>query len=132
MEILQVVGIGLIAAVLLTLLRHQRSELAVQLSIVVSIILFLFVLTKMTAIVRVLEEIANRVSLNQFYLTTLLKILGIAFIAEFGAQICRDAGESAVAGKVEMAAKVLVLVLALPIIVALMDSFISLLPGGGG
>lgn len=131
MEILQVVGVGLIATVLLVIIRKQRPELAVQLSIATGVILFLFVLAKIQAIVQVLDDLANKAQINRYYLTTLMKIVGIAYIAEFGAQICRDAGESAIASKVELAAKILVLVLALPIILALMDSLMGLLPKGG-
>ncbi|MTV49342.1 stage III sporulation protein AD [Heliobacillus mobilis] len=131
MEILQVVGVGIIATVLLVIVRKQRPELAVQLSIAAGIILFLFVLTKISAVIQVLEDLANKAQINRYYLTTLLKIVGVAYIAEFGAQICRDAGESTIATKVELAAKILVMVLALPIIMALMDSLLTLLPGGG-
>ncbi|MBC9784908.1 stage III sporulation protein AD [Heliobacterium chlorum] len=131
MEILQVVGVGIIATVLLVIVRKQRPELAVQLSIAAGVILFLFVLTKISAVIQVLEDLANKAQINRYYLTTLLKIVGVAYIAEFGAQICRDAGESTIATKVELAAKILVMVLALPIIMALMDSLLTLLPGGG-
>ncbi|MCW2277325.1 stage III sporulation protein AD [Heliophilum fasciatum] len=130
MEVLQIVGFGLIATVLLVILRKQRPEMAVQLSIAAGVILFLFILTKVTAVVQVLDDLANRAQINRYYLTTLLKIVGIAYVAEFGAQICRDAGEGAIASKVELGAKVLVLVLALPIVLALMESLINLLPGG--
>jgi stage III sporulation protein AD len=61
-------------------------------------------------------------------LTTVLKIMGIAYIAEFGAQVCRDAGEGSTATKIEFAAKILVMVLALPIIVAILESVLRLLP----
>lgn len=131
MEILQVVGVGLIATVLLVIIRKQRPELAIQLSIAAGVILFLFVLTKISAVLQVLDDLANKAQINRYYLNTLMKIVGIAYVAEFGAQICRDAGESTIASKVELAAKILVMVLALPIILALMDSLMNLLPRGG-
>ncbi|QGG46559.1 stage III sporulation protein AD [Heliorestis convoluta] len=132
MEILQVVGVGIIATVLLVVIRRQRPEMAVQLSIAAGVILFLFILTKISAILQVLDDLAHQAQINRYYLTTLLKIVGVAYIAEFGAQICRDAGESAIASKVELAAKILVMVMALPIILALIETLINLLPQGGG
>ncbi|NLC37881.1 MAG: stage III sporulation protein AD, partial [Clostridia bacterium] len=51
-----------------------------------------------------------------------------AYIAEFGAQVCRDAGETAIASRVEFAAKVLIIVLAIPIVVAILETIIRLLP----
>ncbi|MHB8157554.1 MAG: stage III sporulation protein AD, partial [Desulfocucumaceae bacterium] len=59
---------------------------------------------------------------------TILKIVGIAYIADFGAQICRDAGEGAVASKIEFAAKIMVLVLAVPIVVAVLNSLLKIVP----
>ncbi|HHX50103.1 MAG TPA: stage III sporulation protein AD, partial [Clostridia bacterium] len=74
------------------------------------------------------EELSHRAQVNQFYLATIMKIIGIAYIAEFGAQVCRDAGETAIASRVEFAAKVLVMVLAIPILVAILETIIRLLP----
>ncbi len=128
MEIVQIVGFGLIAAILVVLLKNQRPEIAVLLSVTAGVIIFLLVATKIKAVVDVLGDLADHAQVNSFYLATVLKIVGVAYIAEFGAQVCRDAGESAIAAKVEFAAKVLVMVLALPIIVAIMESVIRLIP----
>lgn len=59
----------------------------------------------------------------------MLKILGVAYLAEFASVICRDAGEQAVAQKVEFAAKVIIAVLALPILVAILESIMDIMPG---
>ncbi|MFZ5641387.1 MAG: stage III sporulation protein AD, partial [Bacillota bacterium] len=67
-------------------------------------------------------------NINLLYMETVMKIIGIAYIAEFGAQICRDAGEGAVAGEIEFAAKVIVMVLAIPIIVAVFDTLLKIMP----
>ena len=128
MEILQVVGVGFIAVVLLAVLKQQKPEIAIQLSIAVGVTIFLMVIGKVSSIVQVLEEFARDVDVNDFYLVTILKIIGISYIGDFGAQICRDAGETAIASKVEFAAKVLVLVVALPIVVGLLETIIKLLP----
>ncbi|MGI6554039.1 MAG: stage III sporulation protein AD [Bacillota bacterium] len=128
MEILQVVGLGFIAVALLTVLKQQKPEIAVLLSIAAGVTIFLFVLGKVSSIVQVLESLARSADVNNFYLTTILKIVGIAYIGDFGAQVCRDAGESAIASKVEFAAKVLVLIVALPIVVGLLETITRLLP----
>ena len=62
------------------------------------------------------------------YMGTILKIVGVAYIADFGSQICRDAGEGALASKIEFAAKIIVLVMAVPIIVAVLQSLLKLVP----
>ncbi|WP_027719282.1 stage III sporulation protein AD [Desulfovirgula thermocuniculi] len=128
MEIVQIVGLGVVAAVLAVTIRHNKPEMAMLLSIAVGLILFFMVLGKIGAVVELLKEMASRASLNMVYLATVLKIVAIAYIADFGAQICRDAGEGAVASKIEFAAKILILVLAVPIVMALLQSLLKLLP----
>ncbi|RKO66752.1 stage III sporulation protein AD [Desulfofundulus salinus] len=128
MEIMQIVGLGIVAAVLAVTIRHNKPEMAMLLSIAVGIILFMMVLGKIGAVIDVLKELSTRANLNMVYLGTILKIVAIAYIADFGAQICRDAGEGAVASKIEFAAKVLILVLAVPIMIAVLQSLLKLVP----
>ncbi len=128
MDILQVVGLGLVAVVLAVVLRHNRPEMAMFLSITVGMVIFAVMLGKIGSVLEVLRDLASRANLSMVYLGTILKIVGIAYIADFGAQICRDAGEGAVAAKIEFAAKILVLVLAVPIVVAVLNSLIRVVP----
>lgn len=128
MEIFQVVGVGLTGAMLAVYVKERNKEVAVLISLATGLIIFIFALSKVGAVLQVLEELAARAEINIFYLTTVLKIMGIAYIAEFGAQVCRDAGEGSTATKIEFAAKILVMVLALPIIVAILESILRLLP----
>jgi stage III sporulation protein AD len=127
-EIMQIVGLGIVAAVLAVTIRHNKPEMAMLLSIAAGIILFMMVLGKIGAVIDVLRELSTRANLNMVYLGTILKIVAIAYIADFGAQICRDAGEGAVASKIEFAAKVLILVLAVPIMIAVLQSLLKLVP----
>lgn len=128
LEIVQIVGLALVAAVLVVVLRPLRPEMALLLSVAAGVVLFLLVVDKVAAVVGVMRELAGRAGVNVLYLGLTLKIVGIAYIAEFGAQICRDAGEGALAAKVELAGKVLVLVLAVPVLVAVLDTLLALLP----
>lgn len=125
---MQIVGLGLVAVVLAVVLRHNKPEMAMFLSISVGVIIFMAMLGKISSILEVLKDLSARANLSMVYLGTILKIVGIAYIADFGAQICRDAGEGAVASKIEFASKILVLVLAVPIIVAVLNSLLKIVP----
>jgi stage III sporulation protein AD len=129
LEIAQIVGLALLTTIFLLILRQEKPVMAVLLSIVFSIIIFVFLMEKMASIIEVLKELTRRAEINYFFLATILKILGVAYLAEFAASICNDAGEQAVAKKIEFAAKIIIAVLALPIIVAILESLIELLPG---
>lgn len=129
MEIFQIVGLALTATLIIILVRQARDgETALLVSLVVGAVIFLLLLDRIGTVVKVLGDLSERAGINQFYLNTVLKIIGIAYVAEFGGQICRDAGENAIASKVELAAKVLIMVLAIPIIVAVLESILRLLP----
>lgn len=127
MEAAQIVGFALVAAVLLVVVRQQRPELGLLLSLAAGVLIFLLIMDKIGRVVGLLEELASAARVDRVYLATLLKIIGVSYIAEFGAQVCRDAGEHAVASRVEMAAKVLIVVLAMPIVVAVLDAILRLL-----
>ncbi|WP_028309481.1 stage III sporulation protein AD [Desulfitibacter alkalitolerans] len=129
MEILQIVGLGILAAIIIVLVKQANfPTAAIILSILVGATIFLMMLTKIGAIIDILQQLADRANVNQFYLATILKIIGIAYIAEFGSQMCRDSGESAIASKIEFAAKILIMILAIPIFAAILESIIRLLP----
>jgi len=128
LEIAQIVGLALVTTIMLLILRQEKPVMAVLLSIVFSIIIFTFLMGKMTSILSVMSELTRRAGINYFFLSTLLKILGVAYLAEFAAAICQDAGEQAVAKKVEFAAKIIIAVLALPIMIAILESLMELMP----
>jgi len=128
MDILQISGIALTGAVLAVVLKQKAPPMAVLLSVAVGVIIFLLVLGKIGAIVDILRQLSERADIGSIYLGTLLKIIGIAYIADFIAQICRDADQGAFATKVELAAKIMVLVLAVPIVVAVLQALLRLVP----
>ncbi len=129
MEIAQIIGLALLTTIFLLILRQEKPVMAVLLSIVFAVVVFTFLMDKMASIIEVLKELTRRAEINYFFLTTILKILGVAYLAEFAASICIDAGEQAVAKKVEFAAKIIIGVLAIPIIVAILESLLELMPG---
>jgi stage III sporulation protein AD len=128
MEIMRIVVIGIVAAVLAVLLREERPEIAFMVSIVTGLVIFIFLIAKLDSVMTVLKYFASKASIDVLYFSTILKVIAIAYITEFGAQICRDAGEGAIASKIELAGKVLIMVIAIPILAALMDIMIKIIP----
>jgi len=128
MEIIQIVGIGIIAAVLAVLLKQQKPELAIHISIAAGVIIFLLMLGKLISVIQILQEMSQKVQMDFAYLSTVLKIIGIAYIAEFGSQVCKDAGEGAIASKIEFGGKIIIMVMAVPIIIALLDLILQIIP----
>ncbi|BBH21118.1 stage III sporulation protein AD [Paenibacillus baekrokdamisoli] len=128
---IQIVGLGLISTVLILVVREQKPMFAFLLAAFTGLFIFLYVIGKIEAVIQVLEQLADRSGIPSIYLKTILKIIGIAYIAEFGSQIVRDAGQEGIASKIEFAGKVLILVLAVPIISVIVETVLGLLPAGG-
>jgi len=127
-EIWQIVGLALIVTVISVVLKQIRPEIALQLTILAGASIFILVMSKIKVIVDLFQNLADQANISSYYLLIVLKIVGVAYLAEFGAQICRDAGEGSLASKIELAAKVGVIVLAIPIIVAITESLVRLVP----
>ena len=128
MEIIQIVGLGLSATILLVVLRGQSPQIAFLLSLLVGVFIFIFLLDKIQVVIYLLQRLSVQAGIEMIFLQTILKIIGIAYIAEFAAQIAKDSGEGSIASKIELAGKVLILVLALPIVQRVIETVLNLLP----
>ncbi|MEC0124221.1 stage III sporulation protein AD [Paenibacillus pabuli] len=128
MEIIQVVGLALIATVLILVIKEQKPMFAFLIAAATGIVIFMMLIGKIGAVIEVLKRLAENSGMESIYLKTVLKIIGIAYIAEFGAQIVRDAGQESIASKIELAGKVLILVLAIPIISIIIETVMKLMP----
>ncbi|GAA0115932.1 MULTISPECIES: stage III sporulation protein AD [Clostridium] len=127
MEILQVVGFAFAALFMAQTLKHNRSDIALLISTAAGIIIFLFVISKLTIVISFLQTIANKANIDVVYLDIIFKILAIAYLASFCSEVCKDAGEGSIASKVEFAGKILILTLAMPILMGVMQTILKML-----
>lgn len=128
MEIFQIVGIGIVATVLVTILKGLRSDFAIYISIVAGVIIFSMVIQHISYIIDTIRDLSRKANLEITYFSTILKIIGTAYVVEFGSQISRDAGENSIAMKIELAGKIIIMTLAIPILLSLMDLIIKIMP----
>lgn len=128
MEILQIVGIGIVAAILSLTIKQEKPQLSILISITAGILIFFMIAEKLPYIVAVLNDIAKKTQMDTMFISILLKIIGIAYITEFSAQICKDMGENSIASKIELGGKVIIMVLGLPILTALTETIFQILP----
>ncbi|AKO94099.1 MULTISPECIES: stage III sporulation protein AD [Priestia] len=125
---IQIVGLGLIATFLTIILKEQKSSIAFLLVVFVGCVIFLFLVDKISEIIGMVEVLSRQAGVNVIYVETILKIIGIAYIAEFGAQITKDAGQGSIASKIELGGKILILSMAIPILTVVIETIISMLP----
>src|SRR5690625_2099772 len=112
MDIIQIVLLGIIASVLYIILKDINETFAFFLIIFTGIVIFILVIQKIEIIFEMIGTLASRANVDGIYLETILKIIGIAYITEFGANITKDAGLSSIAAKIELSVKIFILILA--------------------
>lgn len=127
-EVMQITGIGLIATFLILIVKEQKPSFAFAITVIVGAIIFIFLIDQIRSIFQLLHKLASDANMNIVYVETILKIIGIAYIAEFGAQITRDAGQTAIAAKIELAGKIMIIAIAIPILKVIIETILKLLP----
>ena len=128
MSITQIVGIGLVAVVISIVLKENRPEFAVFVSIIVGIIILVSLLPNITAIFDYIKNLADKININLNFINILLKITGIAILSEFAVSVCNDANEKAIGSKINIGGKISIISMSLPIIRALLDVILKVLP----
>lgn len=123
---LQVIGISLIGAFFAMILKEQKPNLSFLLVVFVGSSIFLFLVEKITVIIQTVERLAISSNVNMLYFATILKIIGIAYISEFAAQITKDAGQASISSKIEFAGKIIILTMAIPILTAIIESVVQI------
>lgn len=121
MSIFKIVGFGIIAVSLVIILKNQKPELALMCVLASSIIMLLFIFDELKAVIELLNRLIDNSSIDKNFLKIILKIVGISYIVEFGRNICNDAGESSIANKIEIAGKVIIVSLSIPIVTSLVE-----------
>lgn len=127
MDIVKIVSFALVALLVVTLIKKDRSDIAILVSLIAGIIIFIFMLSRLTIIVNFLQSLSNKANIDIVYLDTVFKILGIAYLTSFCSEICKDAGEGSIAAKVEFSGKILILTLAIPILMAVMQTILKIM-----
>ena len=127
-EIIKIIGIGLIALVIAIILKQYRPEYAIYVSIIAGVLILVLAMEKFSGIINLLKSISNKTYINKQFLGILLKITGIAIITEFAVSICTDAGEKAIASKIEIGSKVIIIAMSIPIISSLLELIVEILP----
>ena len=125
-DVIKIMGIGLLA--LIIILKQYKPEFAIYVSMIAGVLILVLAIQKLTGIINLLQSLANKTYINKSFLSILLKITGIAFITEFAVSICSDAGEKAIASKIEIGSKVIIIAMSIPIITSLLELVIEILP----
>lgn len=127
MSVIQAGAIGIIGTIAAVQLKSGKSEYAVYAVMAVSIVLFSFIIDRLETLSGMLEKLNSYIQVDAGYFSTMMKMIGITYIAQFASDICRDAGYQTVAGQIEIFGKLTILVLGMPVLLALLETIRELL-----
>ena len=126
-----IVGVVMIAAFLAVLLRHQKPEFAMAVGVLTGIAVLLLIISKIVPVLDTLRDMLDAAGLPGEYGQILFKALGLCLLTQLAADACRDANETAIAGRVELAGRVMIVSLCIPCIKQAMDMIARLMEGAG-
>lgn len=128
MDVIKIIGIGLIALIIIIILKQYRPEFVIYVSLIAGALILLMVMDKIGSIIDLLTTLSNKTAINNEFLVLLIKITGIAFLTEFAVSICKDSGEGAIANKVDLGGKIIIISMSIPIISSLLETILKVLP----
>ena len=128
MDILQIVGIGLVTTIAALLLKQIKPEMAALVGVCGGVLLLLMTVDYLTQIIDVFNLIVQKTGLSSNLFSIIIKIIGIGYLTEFTANMCSDAGMSGLGDKVLLAGKLMIFVMSLPIIYNIIEIIVELLP----
>lgn len=127
MEIIKIALIALIGVILSQTIKNIKPDFVIYIVLATVIIIFTLSIEKLTAVFAFLESVYGSITYGKTFFPIIIKVLIVAYIADFTSQLCRDSGEGAIAGKVELAGKIIIFYMAVPILAAILELINSVL-----
>lgn len=127
MGIIQISMLGIGAVVLALLLKQQKSEYALYLSLTAVILILIFSMNRLQVVMETIQKIEQYTGIDAAMLKILVKLMRITYVAEFASGICKDAGFSAIGSQIEMFAKFSIMAVSVPVLLTLLETIEGLL-----
>ncbi|MCK9222858.1 MAG: stage III sporulation protein AD [Limnochordia bacterium] len=127
-QLAKVIGLGVVVTLLMTFFKKQSSEYAVAANVAVVLVIFLFMLQPLGQVIELFRQLSHTAQMSDLYLGIVIRAIAMAYLAGLGAQVSKDAGSESIAGMIELAGKVMILILALPVVAGILDAILGILP----
>lgn len=121
MDIAKIAAIALIGIISSALLKGINKDYSIYIIIATIIIILMLILEKLVYVFDFIEVIYSQITYGKNYFPIILKVLAVAYITDFTSQLCLDVGEGSIATKVELAGKIFIFYLSIPIIISILQ-----------
>ena len=128
MEIIKIIGVGFISVVCVLLVKQVKPEISVCIGLVGGIIILSMLINYVFEIINTFSSIIDKTGIETNIFKTILKIIGIGYLAEFSANLCYDSGNSSIGDKIVFAGKIIILAYSLPIVISIIEILMGILP----
>ena len=110
------------------ILKQYKPEFVIYVSLLAGALILSLIFSKISGIFELINNLASKISIHQEFIILLIKITGIAILTEFAVSICKDSGETAIASKIDMGGKVIIISMSIPIIAGFLETVLKILP----
>jgi len=114
--------ISLIAVLIAIIFKKGKEEYSLYISIAACFIILMLGIGKLDVILDAINRLQGHIRINKAYISILVKIIGITYVTEFAASLCKDSGYNAIGEQVELVGKLSILAISMPILLALLDT----------
>ncbi|MCI8965534.1 MAG: stage III sporulation protein AD [Clostridia bacterium] len=127
MDVFKIIGVGFVATIIAVILKEYRKEYVIYVSIIAGIIIISMSMNFLSEIISTLTNLSEKLGTNSNFIVLLLKITGISILLEFAISICQDSGENAIATKIDLGGKILILGMSVPVISKLVEILFNMI-----
>ncbi len=127
MDMIRIAVLGIAGVLTAMILRKEKGEYSVFISMVVCICMFVYMLSKVETVLEFADRLSSMIMVDGRYIGMVIKMVGITYVAEFAINICKDAGYAAVANQIEVFAKISILVVSIPVLNVFLETIGSFL-----
>ena len=128
MDIIKIIGIGLLGTVASLAVKEIKPASAIGISLATVTVIFMYAVSGLSYCIEVINRISESLSIKSEHVGTVIKMTGVAYLADFGSQVCKDAGENAISSKIELAGKVIIVTMSIPVLISLLNLLVSIIP----
>ncbi|MDE7308614.1 MAG: stage III sporulation protein AD [Lachnospiraceae bacterium] len=122
MNLAGVMFFGIASALLAILLGQIKGEYSIYIILAAGIFLFIFILSKMSTVIAAVNQIKSYIHFEDAYINVLIKIVGISYLTQFSADLCRDCGYHSLANQLQIFGKISVLAVSMPVVLSLLET----------
>lgn len=127
MEIVKILAIAILVCIVASVIKQVKPELAISVVVLGGAILLIYILNYFTSIFNLFNEIISKTGINKDLFSIIIKIIGVGYLVEFSADLCSDSGNNAIADKVILGGKIIIFIMAIPIIENLFNIVLELI-----